>query len=142
MNINEAFPSKYLSASDLPEQGITVTIHSVSMELIPGDNNKEEQKAILYFVEEKLTKNKGMPLNRTNAKEITKQMGSAETEDWFNRRITIFPTQTSYKGDEVPCIRVKLRAPAPEKQRSVIASSLKKGLAGKTKRGELALPRA
>jgi hypothetical protein len=142
MNINEAFPSKYLSAADLPDQGITVTIHSVSMELIAGDKDKEEQKAILYFVEEKLTGNKGMLLNRTNAKEITKQMGTPETEDWFNRRITIFPTQTTYMGEEVACIRVKLRGPAPAKLKGKIADSLKKSLVGKKRGGELHLQKA
>src|SRR6185295_4326240 len=112
----------------------TLTIHSVGMEVVGDDN-----KAIVFFVEDKLTKKKGLLLNRTNAKTITAQMGSAETDDWFGQKITIIPTQTEFKGETVPCIRIKLRTSAPS--RAKINESLKKSIA-KSRGGELRVPRA
>lgn len=133
MNIKEAFPSNYLSASDLPDEGVTLTIHNVSMEIVGDDN-----KAIVFFVEDKLTKKKGLLLNRTNAKTITGLLGSGETDDWFGQKITIFPTQTEFKGETVPCIRVKLRT---AQTKAKINESLKKSLA-KNRGGELRVQRA
>ena len=138
MNIDKAFPSKYLSAADLPDDGVTLTIHSVGMELI-GEGSSADNKAIVHFVEDRLTGGKGMLLNRTNAKTITTLLGSRETDDWFGQKITIFPTQTEFKGESVPCIRVNVRTIAAKKGK--IADSLKKSI-GKNRGGELRVPRA
>ncbi len=60
MNINEAFPSKYLKASDLDGKNVTVTIKSAELEEIGFD---KEQKLVLSFV----GTDKSMVLNKTNA---------------------------------------------------------------------------
>ena len=46
MNINEAFPSKYLKASDLDGKNVTVTIKSAELEEIGFD---KEQKLVRQF---------------------------------------------------------------------------------------------
>jgi hypothetical protein len=98
MDINSAFPSNYLKASDLQGKHIQLEIDDVRWESI-GD----EQKAVLYF----LGKDKGLVLNKTNANAIAEKLGY-ETNNWHKKVITIFPTQTDFQGRTVPCIRVKL----------------------------------
>ena len=104
MNIDDAFPSPYISAADLPSDGIAVTFQSVSMEYFEDD---KRAKAILYFTEFP----KGMLLNKTNKNSIVGVLGSKETNTWIGQRITIYPTECDFKGERVACIRVRLRAP-------------------------------
>ncbi len=105
MNINDAFPSPYIAAADLPEEGLAVTFQSVEMEFF---EEEKKAKAVIHFREF----NKPMLLNKTNKNVIVDLMGSPETNVWIGQRITIYPTECDYKGDRVACIRVKLRAPA------------------------------
>jgi hypothetical protein len=99
-NINEAFPSKYLKASDLKNQQPIVIIGEVKFEAV-GQNR--EMKAILYFQ----GKDKGLVLNKTNANKITEVVGSALTEDWRGHQIRLYPSVTTFGGEEVECIRIK-----------------------------------
>ena len=99
-NINDAFPSKYLKASDLKGQQPVVTIRQVEMELV-GRN--KERKLVMYFKD----KEKGMVLNKTNANKIMSIVGSALTEDWTNHQIRLYPSVTTFQGEEVECVRVK-----------------------------------
>lgn len=112
MNINAAFPSKYLKSSDVPEEGITVVIDRVEIEDVDG---KGSRKPVLYF--RKATK--GMALNITNSKKIATIIGTAETDEWAGRAISIYQSETEYQGETVACIRVRApkkvnqAAPAP-----------------------------
>jgi hypothetical protein len=99
-NINEAFPSKYLSAADLQGSQVVVTIHNVTFEEV---GIKRDQKPVVYFV----GKRKGLVLNKTNARKITEVTGSALTEEWIGHAIVLYPTETEYQGDTVETIRVK-----------------------------------
>lgn len=99
-NIQDAFPSKYLKANDLQGRDVVVTMDRVEFEPV---GNKREMKAVLYFQ----GKDKGLVLNKTNANKITEITGSALTEEWRGHRIRIYPTETSFQGDMVDCIRVK-----------------------------------
>ena len=98
MDINSAFPSKWIRAEDLRGQNVEVTMGHVEAEEV-GD----EQKPILYFE----GKTKGMVLNKTNAGAITSMYGP-DTDRWAGKKITIFPTQCDYAGKITPCIRVRL----------------------------------
>ncbi len=104
MNINDAFPSPYIAAADLPDEGLAVTFQSVDMEYF---EEEKKPKAVIHFAEF----SKPMLLNKTNKNSIVEVMGSPETSVWIGQRITIYPTECDYKGDRVACIRVKLRAP-------------------------------
>lgn len=108
MRIGQAFPSNYLKASDLEEDGLVVTISGVKMEDIGDDN-----KPVAYFT----GMDKGLVLNKTNAEAITQVVGTDETDDWTGRRIKLYPTTTSFQGKPVECIRVHLRAPQPVQQK-------------------------
>lgn len=115
MNIDSAFPSNYLKASDLGTSAPVVTIDRLEVE--PIGRNKE-MKPVLYFV----GKEKGLVLNKTNAKKIAELTGSKDTDDWHGCQIRIYATETEFSGETVECIRVKAAgaaqrpkpAPAPE----------------------------
>ncbi len=99
-NINDAFPSNYLKASDLQGREVVVSIDRVEFEAV---GREKEQKAVLHFI----GKSKGFVLNKTNARKITEIAGSALTEEWHGVAIVVYPTETEYAGDTVDCIRVK-----------------------------------
>jgi hypothetical protein len=103
-NINDSFPSAYIKASDLQGRSVIVTINRVEFEPV---GQKREMKPILYFD----GKDKGLVLNKTNANKIISITGSTLTEDWAGQSIIIYPTETSFQGDTVECVRVK-SAPA------------------------------
>ena len=111
-NINDAFPSNYLKASDLQGQQPTVTIERVEFEAV---GREKEMKPIVYFV----GKEKGIVLNKTNAKNIANLVGSFETNDWKGFRIRLYATHVEFQGETVEAIRVKAasqnghQSPAP-----------------------------
>jgi hypothetical protein len=107
-NINDAFPSNYLKAADLKGRSIVVTIDRVEYELV-GQN--KEKKPVLYFV----GKEKGIVLNKTNANKITQLTESPVTEEWKGHAILLYPSETSFQGEMVDCIRVKAAPPNAKK---------------------------
>lgn len=117
MNINDAFPSKYLKASDLQGGQPTVTISHLTVEEV-GDN---EKKPVVHFV----GKEKGIVLNKTNATNIGDAYGP-DTDDWTGKRVTLFATWVDFQGRSVEAIRVRPAAnsaPAttPPQQREQVA---------------------
>lgn len=103
MNYNALYPSKYVAASDLGGQDYTVVIARVTVEKV---GTEEEDRGVVYFV----GCTKGMVLNRTNGKRIAALYGP-ETDAWVGRAITLYPSETEFGGDTVPCIRVRQQAP-------------------------------
>jgi hypothetical protein len=103
-NINDAFPSNYLKASDLAGQQPTVTIDRVEFEAV---GREKEMKPVIYFA----GKDKGMVLNKTNAKNIAGLIGSFETGDWSGTRIRLYATHVEFNGETVETIRVKAAPP-------------------------------
>lgn len=99
-NINDAFPSAYLKASDLNGQQPLVTIDRVEFEAV---GREKEMKPVLYFA----GKEKGMVLNKTNAKNIANLIGSFETGDWAGFRIRLYGTHVEFNGETVEAIRIK-----------------------------------
>ena len=112
MNIQEAFPSKYIKAADLQDQNVRVIMDHIQFEDI-GDG---DQKPVLYF----RGKDKGMVVNKTNANNISMVYGD-ETDDWTGKEIILYPTMVDYQGRSVPAIRVR---PPQAKDRQ--ASELRK----------------
>lgn len=100
MNINDAFPSKYLKETDLKGKTIDLIMTHVEMETIGTDT-----KPVVYFQ----GKDKGLMLNKINASVITKAY-SPETNGWTGKPIQIYPTTTEFKGEMVPCIRARVNA--------------------------------
>ena len=102
MNINEVYPSKYISASDLNGQNVRVTIARVDIEKIGTDT-----KPVVYFK----GKQKGLVCNKTNGKTIAMLYGD-ETDDWTGGELILFTIMTDYQGRPVEAVRV--RGPQPK----------------------------
>lgn len=102
MNIEAAFPSKYLKAADLQGKTVRVTIRTVLMEAI-GQGNNADQRPILYFQ----GKEKGLVLNKTNATTISTFYGP-DTDDWTGRDLELFSVMTDYQGRPVEGLRVRI----------------------------------
>ena len=103
MNISDAFPSKYVKAEDLAGRDVTVTIKSCTLEdIILG----EEPKAVLRFENAA----KGMVLNVTNSRTITKLFGP-ETDNWVGKKIILRAEEVDFKGERVLGLRVSLSKP-------------------------------
>lgn len=106
---DDLYPSRYLKESDLKGRDITLTIDRVEVTKIG-----EDKKPVAYFE----GKQKGLVLNKTMFNAVAKVTGEPDSDDWGGHRITIYPTETEFRGDAVACIRVRLRtavssAPAP-----------------------------
>ena len=100
MDINVAFPSKWLKAADLQGKRVTVVIDRVDMEDV-GD--KDEDKPVVYFQ----GKTKGLVLNRTNASTIAEICdNSSETDDWIGVSISLYSEKVDFKGRRVDAIRI------------------------------------
>ena len=108
MDVGDIFSGSSLKASDLQGRDVTVTVKG--FEIKEFDDGK---KLSLSFMES----DKELICNKTNANTIAGLYGGA-IEGWVGKRITLFPTQTDYAGQQVACIRVKLNPPPPEPQSS------------------------
>jgi hypothetical protein len=104
-SVNDAFPSKYLKASDLRGKEATETMDYVKTELIGMDN---EPKAVLHFK----GRQKGLVLNKTNARAIS-QLHGDDFRNWPGKPITIFACQVDFKGTPTMGLRVKAPAGVP-----------------------------
>jgi hypothetical protein len=106
MNINNAFPSKWIKSGDIPEDAdLILTIASVSVEEVGSEEN-QESKPVVYFKENE----KGLVLNKTNAETIA-NLYTPETENWQGKRIALFATEVSYGGKQTLGIRIRLKPP-------------------------------
>lgn len=107
MKLNDAYPSKYLTAEDLDGKDITATIDTIELEEI-GQGADKSKKLVIGF----RGKKKLFVVNKTNANTIAKALGTDETEDWVGQRITIGPREVEFQGNMVWSIRVSLKKPA------------------------------
>lgn len=102
MNINSAFPSKYLKAADLNGGSVIVTIRDVQIENV-GQQGSPEDKPVLYFE----GKTKGMVLNKTNAAMISSIARSDDTEDWTGVKIKLICAEVDFQGKLTTALRVR-----------------------------------
>jgi len=100
------FDSDYLGAWDLMGKDVTVTISEVKGGKVKNQTGKEARKPIVMFK----GKAKGLLCNKTNAKTIAAMYGS-DVSKWVNRRITLYPTTTTFGSQEMECIRVRPSQP-------------------------------
>ena len=101
MNIDSAFPSKYLKASDLNGRTVKVKIGAIKMEEVGDDS-----KPCLYFE----GKDKGIVLNKTNSNNIAGEYGR-ETDNWIGNDVWLYTALVDFQGKTVEAIRVRTTAP-------------------------------
>ena len=105
MNINNAFPIRWIKSGDLGDGDMVVTVKSCSVETV-GQGENAEDKPVLYFEESE----KGMVLNVTNANTIAGLYGP-ETDGWIGKRIALFATEVDFAGKQTLAIRVRMKSP-------------------------------
>lgn len=95
VDFDQLYPGRFIKAGQLGKPA-TLTIKSVGLEVLEGDNG-EEQKAAIGFEETP----KAMILNKTNGICLRELFGR-KVQEWVGKRITIFASE--WNGD--PCIRI------------------------------------
>jgi len=100
MNLNDAYPSKYLTAADLDGQDLVFTITGCTLETL-GQGEEAETKLVLKLKDEA----KGFVCNKTNASKIAETLGD-ETDHWTGKTITLGPREVAWGAKTVWSIRV------------------------------------
>lgn len=100
------YDSDYLYAFHLMGKPATVKIIKVEGGEIKGEGGRKTRKPIIHFD----GKEKPLAINKTNGKAISTLYGP-DTKDWLGQWITIYPTKTTFGGEERDCIRVKPERP-------------------------------
>ena len=99
------------------EPGETVTIKEVRDELVGMD---QDCKPVMYLEEY----DRGIVLNKTNAKAVVRVYGDDETT-WPGKQLVLRTEPVSFKGETTNAIRMQA-APAPRKKKEAaeVAASL------------------
>jgi len=95
MDIQSAFPSRYMKAADLP-QPKTLTIRGVEIERMQDGTQKP---AVSFHESEQL-----FILNKTNANALEALFGR-DTNFWANQRVNLYQAEAEFQGRRIPCIR-------------------------------------
>lgn len=114
---------KYLGAYEILTLGtdLILTIKSVSLEMVKGEDGKEEQCVVLKFVEPE----KPMILNKTNMKQIEKIHKTPDIEQWPGKKIQIYSARVKAFGDIVDALRIR---PTVPKEVEIICEDCKKSV--------------
>ncbi len=115
MKVSDFVSSKYLSAVDLRERDVTVTIDHAEVAKMQNG----EKKAALFFQ----GKAKAMLLNKTNLNTIAEVLGTDDLDAWEGGTITLYPTETDYAGKMVDCIRVRRKKASTAPQAPAMPAS-------------------
>jgi len=111
VDMDAAFPSKYLKAADLQDSQIKARMSHVEMENVDRDGDK---KPVLYFqkstFKDDAAKKKGLVLNVTNKNAIKAAYGK-DSENWRGKDVILFPMLVDFRGDQVEAIRVRVARP-------------------------------
>jgi len=102
MKLHLLFPSDFVKAEDLEGKDVTKTIKSVTVDELTMAGGRKEARPVIRFKDAK----KKLVLNKTNAVTIASMYGN-ETDDWIDKPITMFPTETTFGNKTVPCIRIR-----------------------------------
>ena len=96
--VSEMFPSKWLSAADVPD-GCKATVIEVTEELV---GREKEEKFVVHFAEFK----KPLVLNKTNAESLRDISGSEYIDEWEGVEVRLTTPTVEFGGKSVPAIRI------------------------------------
>jgi hypothetical protein len=115
--LSEVFPSAYLKADEIPEEGMVLTISEVEIKEL-GQGSDKQVKPVITFEEVE----KQLVCNKTNAGTIVKLTGSDDTDDWAGHKVRLIAMEVQGPHGLVNSIRIsskpvkaapKKAAPAP-----------------------------
>jgi hypothetical protein len=101
------FPSEYVKCADLRGNDVTKTISKVWRDELQMRGGVKKKKAILSFKDSE----KKLVCNRTNADTIAKLYGP-HTSEWIGKKITMYPTTTTFGSETKDCIRIRPSVPS------------------------------
>lgn len=124
-DVRKMYDKDFLYAYDLEGRDVTVTIERVTQGTLTGKGGKSNKKPVLYF----RGTTKGLGLNITNARTIAALYGSFDSEAWVGKRITLYPTTTTFGSETMDCIRIRNYLPKgkPETIRDDVPSPVEVG---------------
>jgi hypothetical protein len=99
--MQDFFPSRFLSASDLKGKTVHATIDKISVEEFENDGRKQT-KPVITFREKNL---KPLVTNKTNFAIIAKLHGE-NTDSWSGQKIGLHMELVSFKGKVTESVRV------------------------------------
>jgi hypothetical protein len=113
MRKNEAYPSKYFKAKDLPNDWtLTVEVEMARMEKFENGRGKEEaEKLVVYFRKQK----SGLVTGPVVWDQFIEVTGEEDSDDWKGHLVELYRSTTQFGGDMVPCIRVRKPDAPPKK---------------------------
>jgi hypothetical protein len=97
---NEVFPSRWLKAADLPEEGENVTISKVTIEAV---GEEREQKPVASFDELE----KELVVNVTNWNSIVDITGEEDSDHWVGSRIKLIKAKVPFGTKQVEAVRIE-----------------------------------
>ncbi len=100
------FDRDYIGAWDLGTKDVTVVIAKVAAGELTAPGGRKTKKPVVHFN----GKEKGLALNKTNAKTIAAMYGN-DTTEWVGKAIAMYATTTTFGNETVECIRVRPTAP-------------------------------
>ncbi len=106
MDYRSMFDRDYIANFDLLGRDVTLTIREVKGAELTVQGGKKQKKPVVYFE----GKEKGLALNKTNAKTIAAMYGN-DCDKWVGEKVTLFPTTTQFGSDTVDCIRIRPAKP-------------------------------
>ena len=115
MDMNQAFPSKYIKADDLQGKEWPLVIRNVVREDV-GTDQKPDNKPVIYFNGTE----KGMVLNVTNNNAICDMFGF-DSDMWLGKTITLIAIQTEFQGK--PCLGLRVKLPGATNLAAPIAAA-------------------
>lgn len=104
---NEAFPSRFYKAAEIPGHGLPLKIAKLEQEKVGPD---QELKWVMFFKGQ----DKQLILNGTNWDLIATALGEEDSDNWVGKTIELFPTQTQFGNKMVDCIRARRHRPAAQ----------------------------
>jgi hypothetical protein len=108
---NVAFPSKYISAADLPKP-IVREIVETNIETLKTRDGVSSKKIVVYF----RGMSKSLVVNSTNFDSLAEVTGEFDSDNWPGHEIELFATTTQMGGKTVPCVRVRAPESAAKKK--------------------------
>src|SRR5262249_45269396 len=123
--LDGAFPSRFLTSTDIAGKNFTATIKSIDYEKMTDG----KEKPVVFFDGMR----KGVVLNKTKAKFLAQLAKSNKFDDWIGLEIHIREGVTSFKGDEVSCIKFENTS---AQQKAAVKDALDDDLPDNLKGGE------
>ena len=107
--VQDLFPSRWITATDLGQTTAILRIRALTLEEVQGKDGLK-QKPVLWFHKAQ----KGLVLNKTNAKAIAKLHGD-NIDGWTNKHVELYTTQVQAFGEMWDVVRVR-PLPTPTEQ--------------------------